>query len=111
MWRFSKILNNYKKFVIFIRQAEANNLPTYSEMTPFQKYWFIKRTKDEVIKIPVHRYPKYTKVQIPIDPIGTPIPKVGKIKSTIKDSEAVVEKKKPKMNKEKTKTKNKNKRN
>ena len=49
-------------------------------MTPDQKYFFIKRTSTEIKKLPVHFYPKFTKVQIPIDPIGTEPPVFGKIK-------------------------------
>lgn len=52
-------------------------------MTPEQKYFFIKRTKTEIKKVPVHFYPKYTKTQVPIDPVGTPRPMFGKIPKVI----------------------------
>lgn len=54
---------------------EANKLPTYSTMNAFQRYWYVKRSRTECTKLPVHWYPKYTKVQLPLDPVGSEMPK------------------------------------
>lgn len=55
---------------------EAASLPTYSRMAPLQRYSFIKRAADCTVRVPVHFFPKYTKVQLPIDPAGTPEPQL-----------------------------------
>ena len=49
--------------------AEANQYPTYSQLSPIDRYSFVKKRKELAggdIRLPVHYYPKFTKVQLPV---------------------------------------------